>query len=246
MLFNEDSISNSKPIPIFFNGFAALPADTFKLANEAFERGSISDAIQLYESIVSKDYGSASIYHNLGTAYIKQQDWSAARFYLEKGLQEAPLHSAIQKNLRFAREQIDDLYSFPRFPLTGVIETIKSHTGSNFLSVLLSSLFLILVVLLWFRPGNLAVWLYILGSFWIVTLVLLLFERNYDHTNHRMAIIWQNQTPLYDKPEVSDLGIANLSAGYKVRILEQVGPWYYIDLADGTSGWIEQKEVRRL
>jgi tetratricopeptide (TPR) repeat protein len=228
------------------NSFSASPADTFKLANDAFAKGSISDAIQLYESIVSNNYGSATLYHNLGTAYLKQQNWPAARYYLEKGLQEAPFHSAIQHNLQYVREQVDDLYSFPRFPLTGVIEAIKSYLGSSFLSMLLSFAFLVIIVLLWLKPGNLGVWLYSLGFFWLLTFTLLLFELNYDRSNHKMAIVWQNQTQLYEKPEVSDLEKMHLSGGFKVRILERVGPWCRIDLADGTTGWIEEKELRIL
>ena len=96
------------------NVIASAPKDTFKLANEAFEKGAIDDAIHLYESIISNGFVSETIYFNLGTAYIKKKNWSAARFYLEKGIQEDPHHNGLEQNLAVVREQIDDLYNFPQ------------------------------------------------------------------------------------------------------------------------------------
>ncbi|MCB0687373.1 MAG: tetratricopeptide repeat protein [Saprospiraceae bacterium] len=226
---------------------ADAPKDTFRLANEAYEKGAIDDAIQLYESIVTNDYGSTSIYYNLGTAYLKKENWSAARFYLEKGIQANPNHPGLNKNLELVRTAVDDLYNFPHFPLMGLIDNIHSVAGKNIISIVLLILFIVAMAVAWFKPQFWQKGLYGIAGFWLLVFILFMLERKNARIYHNMAIIWKDETPLYDKPENDSVNdIVNLKAGVKVRSLEKVGPWCRIDLADGTSGWIEEKEVRFL
>lgn len=225
---------------------ASAPKDTFELANEAFEKGAIDDAIQLYESVISHGFQSETIYFNLGTAYIKKKNWSAARFYLEKGIQEDPHHAGLEQNLAVVREQVDDLYNFPQFPLTGLVNSIHSLAGKNFISLLLLTLFLGGLAVFWLKP----VWwrpaLYLTFSAWILLLGLFLLEIKNIHIEQNMAIVWQNNAPLFEKPETDNDETSNLKAGIKVRTLEKVGSWCRVDLADGTSGWIEDQELKFL
>ncbi len=224
---------------------ASAPTDTFQMANEAFERGAINDAIQLYENIVDNHYHSTAIYHNLGLAYLKQENWSAARYYLEKGLLEAPLDAGLKRNLQYVREQVDDPYNFPAFPLTGLIVKIHHYAGRNLIAVGLLIVFLGILAIVWLKPMSWQMYSYFLGALWMILLGLFLLERNYDRTNHEMAIIW-SEADVYEKPDELSGPVTSLKNGYKVHILEEVGSWYHIDLADGTTGWMEENNLRRL
>lgn len=249
---NQDRFSMNRLISILFfllfvgSLYADAPKDTFKLANEAFEKGAIDDAIHLYESIISNEFASATIFYNLGTAYIKKQNWAAARYYLEKGLHEEPNNKGLNQNLAYVREQVDDLYNFPHFPLTGVINQIHSMAGKNLLSLALLIFFLAGLGIGWSKPLHWKYILYGISVGWLTLIGLFLVERKNDRIQHNMAIIWQSSTPIYTKPETTSGTELELGAGLKVRTLERVGPWCRVDLADGTAGWIEEKELRFL
>lgn len=226
---------------------ADAPKDTFKLANEAFDRGAIDDAIQLYESIASNNYASAVLFYNLGTAYIRKENWPAARYYLEKGKLEHPTDEDLRHNLEFVREQVDDLYNFPSFPLTGLVDQIHSVSGKNSISVSLLILFGVGLLVLYTKPFHWKSIIYGIGAMWLLVLILFLFERKLERIDHSMAIVWNDQVSLYNKPETdASSSVVTLKAGLKVRTLEKIGPWCRVDLADGTSGWIQDKDVRFL
>ncbi|MCB0665784.1 MAG: hypothetical protein KDC80_08185 [Saprospiraceae bacterium] len=232
---------------IVADAIADVPKDTFRLANEAFEKGAVDDAIQLYESIASNDFGSTTLYYNLGTAYLKKENWPAARYYLEKARQEHPTRVDLNSNLEYVRERVDDQYNFPHFPLAGFIEQIHSLFGKNFISLLMLFLFIGGILVAYLRPSHWKTSLYIGTAAWILVFSVFLLERKIDTIQHNMAIVWNDQVQLYDKPEVArESKIADLRAGLKVRSLEKIGPWCRVDLADGTSGWIEDKDIRFL
>jgi tetratricopeptide (TPR) repeat protein len=225
---------------------ASAPTDTFKLANEAFERGAIEDAIMLYESILTSDFHSPTIYHNLGVAYLRTQNWPNARYYLEKGLLQAPLDAGLNSNLNYIREKVGDSYNFPSFPFTGLINKIHQSAGQNIISIFLLVVFLVTTLVFWLKPGKWQLVSGLLGATWVVILMLFLLERKNEQIHHDMAIVWNQEAALYDKPDEISESISIIYGGHKVRIMEKVGPWYQVDLADGTSGWIEAKELRLL
>ncbi len=228
------------------NVSATTPTDTFKLANEAFEKGAIDDAILLYESILSNDYHSPTIYHNLGVAYLRTQNWPSARYYLEKGLLQAPLDPGLNSNLNFIREKVGDSYNFPSFPFTGLISKIHQIAGQNVISLFLLLVFLCTISVIWFKPGKWQLVSGLLGATWVILLMLFLLERKNEQIHHDMAIVWNHVAELYDKPDEISESISTIYGGHKVRIMEKVGPWCQVDLADGTTGWIEAKELRLL
>ena len=226
-------------------GKAGTPSDTFRLANQAFEAGNIEDAIMLYESIASSGYESAALYFNLGTAHTQKNQWAPARLYLEKALWIDPTEKRVALRLENVKEQIDDLYHFPVFPLTGVIRQIHGGLGKNAISTLLLLVFTALLSLFWFKPNQWKYYTLGLGTAFLVLISLLLLEINYTKRHHQLHIIWKD-TALLEKPDDSSTELTSLSAGYKIRILEEVGPWFRIDLADGTEGWVRNEGLRSL
>ena len=225
---------------------AQLPSDTFKLANDAFDRGAIDDAIQLYQSIEQSDYQSVDLFFNLGTAFVEKRKWAEARYYLEKAILLNPLHEGVKHNLTYVQEQVDDVYHFPHFPFTQTIEYLHGQFGWNTISIMLLIAFLLSLATLWFRPKG---WKPIFYSFTTLVLILIglfLLERNYERTNHEMGVVWDRPIELREIPDELADPLTRVNAGFKVRVLEQLGPWCRVDLADGSEGWMPLQAIRFL
>ncbi len=230
--------------------FASTPSDTFRLANEAIRNGQVNDAIQLYRAIADNGYESVALYHNLGTAYAKKEDWIEARYFLEKARMINPKEAAVLQNLGYVKEHVDDPYQFPLYPLFPAIEWIHAYLGGNFIAVcflffttiLLASIYMFVVSsrLLW------QVLIWITALLFLVAGVFLFFDKTYYAFHDRMLILSEAKTAIYAKPDEFSEVVADLLGGHKLRRMETVGPWYRIDLADGTEGWILADKVRPL
>ena len=225
------------------------PSDTFRLANEAFQKGAVDDAIQLYQAIADNGFKSLALYYNLGTAYATNENWGEARYYLEKAKLENPLDTRVQKNLEKVKSAIEDPYLYPKYPLFPTIELIHAKAGKSIISLIFLLIFLLLIassymryIRRWhqFKAYNtaLAVLLVVIG-------ILLFFEQTYEHFHDRMVIA--NQTShLYEVPDLEGEIALEVQHGHKLRIQEELGPWYRVDLADGTIGWIPRDQVTSL
>ena len=223
--------------------------DTFRLANSAFKEGSIDDAIQLYRAIADKGYVSLPLYFNLGSAYAKKRNWTEARYYLEQAHLENPLHKDVNKNLDFVKEQIDDPYTYPKYPLFSLIELIHSGLGRNVVSIFFLLCFLGCATSLYLRwigqlKNKLVNWLF--ATFLIFFGIIMFFEQTYERFHARMVIVNLPTTNLYKIPDVEGEVAFDLQGGHKLRIQESIGPWYKVDLADGTEGWVPADHVKGL
>ena len=225
------------------------PTDTFKLANEAYQRGALDDAIQLYQSIADNGFKSLALYYNLGSAYANKERWGEARYYLEKARLENPLDPKVNKNLEKVKSAIDDPYIYPKYPLFPTVELIHAKVGKNIISILFLLLFILLLSSLYL--------VYVRRSFQgkaiplicvallLVVGTLLFFEQTYERFHNRMVIATE-ESSLYGVPDLEGEIALELRHGHKLRIQEELGPWYKVDLADGTEGWIPRDQVRSL
>lgn len=224
-------------------------SDTFKLANEAYSKGAIDDAIQLYQAIADNGYKSLALYYNLGSAYANQENWGEARYYLEKARLENPLDPKVKKNLEKVKAAIEDPYLYPRYPLFPTIELIHAKAGRNVISIIFLILFLLFLCGIHLKhirqlPGVRLVPVFIGGLLFIVG-IMLFFEQTYERFHNRMVIVNQDSA-LFRVPDINGAVGLELKPGHKLRIQEHLGPWFRVDLADGTEGWIPRDQVKTL
>ena len=77
-------------------------------ANERYERGEYAEAAQQYEALVARGYGDASVYFNLGNAYLESGDLGRAILSYLRARELAPRDSDIRANLDLARSMTVD------------------------------------------------------------------------------------------------------------------------------------------
>ncbi|HLU80689.1 MAG TPA: SH3 domain-containing protein, partial [Flavobacteriaceae bacterium] len=64
--------------------------------------------------------------------------------------------------------------------------------------------------------------------------------------NRQFAIIFAAEAQVKSAPNQGSELVFLLHEGTKVRVMEDFGEWYEIQLPDGKSGWLQKQEVRKL
>ncbi len=86
------------------------PSDAARMAgaNERYERREYAEAAQQYEALIARGYGDASVYFNLGNAYLESGDLGRAILSYLRARELAPRDSDIRTNLDLARSMTVD------------------------------------------------------------------------------------------------------------------------------------------
>ena len=77
-------------------------------ANERYERGEYAEAAQQYEALIDRGYEDASVYFNLGNAYLESGDLGRAILSYLRARELSPRASDIRTNLDLARRMTVD------------------------------------------------------------------------------------------------------------------------------------------
>lgn len=221
-------------------------------ASKAYEAGQWQEAVSLYESISGLGLESAALYCNTGNAYFKIQDYPRAILYYEKSLKLDPSYSDARYNLKVASDFVQDMIDqVPEFILKTWSKDLCYTLDSNTWAVLaLVSFAFFLSGLLLFLLSELSglrktgffsaiIFLILFGfSIWFST-----WQKS-DYMNKDTAVIVAPVVSVKNSPSSetsSDLFI--LHDGTKVRVIDEVGNWYNIELSDGRQGWIQSKAL---
>ena len=221
-------------------------------ANQAYVEGRWSDAVQGYEQISGMGLESAALYCNTGDAYFKDGNIPTTILFYERALKLDPSYEDARYNLELLNSTIQDRIDIvPEFILKVWARDICYIMDSNawavcFLVLVALTLALLLVFLLaptaaWRRAG------FFTG---IITLLLDLSALSFslwqkkDYMSADSAIVMRPVTSVKSSPSAEaskDLFI--LHEGTKVRILDTVGNWNNISLADGRQGWLPSDDL---
>lgn len=221
-------------------------------ANAAYAEGRWMDAAADYELISSMGLESPALYCNTGDAYFKDGNIPKAILYYERALKLDPSYEDARFNLAFLENSIQDrITAVPEFVLKAWARDACYIMDSDswavlFLVLLACTLALVLLFLLapsvaGRRTGFFA---------GIVTFVLAVFCLSFslwqkqDYMKADGAIVMRPVTSVKSSPssEVSkDLFI--LHEGTKVKVIDEVGQWKNIELADGRQGWLPSDDI---
>jgi tetratricopeptide (TPR) repeat protein len=223
--------------------------------NSAYAEGKWIEAVDDYMAISDMGLESADLYYNIGDAWFKAGDNARAVLYFERALRLDPAYEDAEYNLELVRGRLqDDIETVPEFFLKEWLRSVSLLMSSDawavmFIILLSCTLSLLLVFLLsssllWKRVGFFTA---------IVTLVLMvaslsfsLWQKN-DYMAHDEAVVMKTVTSVKSSPSTdnsTDLFI--LHEGTKVTVLESVGAWTNVSLADGRQGWMKTSDIERI
>lgn len=221
-------------------------------ANQAYVEGRWSDAVSGYELISGMGLESAALYCNTGDAYFKEGNVPMAILFYERALKLDPSYSDARYNLELMNSIIQDrIDPVPDFILKVWAKDVCYIMDSDawavcFLVLLALTLGLVLLFLLAPTAGGRCT-----GFFTgIVTLLLAvasltfsIWQKN-DYMSADEAIVMRPVTSVKSSPSSeASMDLFILHEGTKVTILDSVGNWNNIELADGRQGWIPSSDI---
>lgn len=224
-------------------------------ANAAYAEGRWDAAVSGYEMISDMGLESAALYCNTGNAYAKSGNVPMAILNYERALKADPSYEAAAYNLELMNTRIQDrIDPVPEFFLKKWLSAISYIMNSDawaIVSLVLLGLTLAMFLLFLLAPS-------VAGrrTGFFIGLVLLVFmsfalgfsiSQKKTYMNADKAIVMRPVVSVKSSPSTeSSKDLFILHEGTKVTVLDQVGTWNNISLADGRQGWLPASDMERI
>lgn len=237
---------------IFSVCFPALiwagPATTAK-ADSAYTAQNYELAIQLYSSLLSENYHSATLYYNLGNAYFKSNELGEAIWAYHKAQKIDPSRKDIAYNLQFASGLTKDK-----------IEYVQSGIGQWFSALIYGRqvnfwawvciLFSVFAAVAWYlyreSLSKSMRSIYVLGLGICFSLMAFSFiagiSQYYRITSIDQGIVTDSFLNVYTAPQTNDTPAFELHEGARFEVLAIEGDWIHIEL-NKNQGWVEKDKT---
>ena len=234
--------------------FAENNTTLFDQANSAYKKGQYDTAIAMYSGILRSGVESPEIYFNLANSYYKKKDIANAIFNYEHAHKLAPADDDINFNLQLAQTLVvDKINILPEVFFKKWIREFSEFYSSNgwaWMSIITFISFLLMVLVYLFSNVS---WLKKLG-FWLGVFAIFIsitsFANSYNikqsDEQHGSAIIMSASVTIKSSPDEDGTDLFVLHEGSKVWIIDHVGEWYKVKIADGNSGWIKKSEFEEI
>ena len=221
-------------------------------ATSMYSQGQWDLALKDYSSIAAAGLESAALYCNMGNVYFKIEDYPHAILYYERALKLDPSYADARYNLGIASGQIQDrIDAVPEFILKSWARDLCYVLDSDawgWLCIVFFALALAML-LLFLLSGRLGARR--TGFFTMIVSLLLsgmalwfsLWQKS-DYERADSAIVMRPVSSVKSSPSSeSSTDLFILHEGTKVTILDEVGEWRNITLADGRQGWMLSSDM---
>ncbi len=230
----------------------AYPDSLWTAGVEAYSEGRWSEAQKDWTAVAGLGVSSTELEYNLGNVYFKTGDYARAVLHYERALKLDPSFGDARFNLALTQNYIrDKIDSVPEFFLRQWGRKLSYAMSCDawavaFLLLLALALSLAVAFLLGGSPAARRATFF--GG--IAALLLSLFclgfaaSQKADRAKNDSAIILTPVTSVKSSPgggTAKDLFV--LHEGTKVRILDGIGDWQNIELADGRQGWLPSSDM---
>ena len=221
--------------------------------NEKYTQGQFPEALNNFVKIEEAGYTSEALLYNIGNTYFKLKENGKAILYYERVLKLNPSNADAASNLALAKEySLDKIEGVPEFILATWIKNINYSLSSDMWSYI--SLFLfaaVAVFLLGFKfayTSRLRKFSFFLG---MVALLFGIFSaffawgQRHNANLKDSAIVMKLVSTVKSSPDTSGKTLFILHEGTKVKLLEELGGWMRIELADGRQGWLISIDIEK-
>ena len=230
----------------------SYPDSLWRSGVQAYTAGDYAQALQDFEGVRATGLMSKELYYNLGNAHFKSGEIAPAILWYERALRLDPSDSDIRYNLDYARAVTQDR-------IDEVPEIFFEQWGHAMCYLLPSNVWAV-IGLVGFALFVACALLFLLGStsarrrlgFFVGLAFLLVALLGWDFAQWQrtealrqdQAIVMRPVTSVKSSPAAEgakDLFI--LHEGTKVRILDNVGGFSQIEIADGRQGWLPSPDI---
>lgn len=238
-----------------FNSFAGNETYVDSLwtsAVQAYSEGNYLRSAADFSAIEAAGLASPELYTNIADAYFKNQEYGQAILYYERALKLNPSYKDAGYNLEIARQMtLDKIESVPEFFLNTWARKLCYSLPPNTWTALFFAFFaLTLAMVVVFFLARTSLWRKIPFFSAIVSLLLSALciscawvQKSHFETRDE-AIVTRAVCAAKSSPSaVSGADLFVLHEGTKVKILDTVGEWTNIAIADGREAWVLSVEI---
>lgn len=226
----------------------------FEQATNAYNKGEFKQAIGFYEEILSNEKHSANLYFNLGNCYYKLGEIGPSIYYYEKALLLNPGDSEIKNNLGYAQNmRLDAIEQMPESAFSRFYNATVAKLSFDqwsYLAVGFVFLFVLAYMAYYLFQGATRKRFSFVTSLVAIALCALSVGFAYlqyeQSSANNPAIVFTREVGVNSEPNDRSEKIFTLHEGTKVNMLEKLGEWQKIKIADGQTGWLPESSLRRL
>lgn len=242
-------------ITFFSNAIYAQDVrELWKNGNEKYTQGQYTEALENYIKIEESGFTSEALLYNIGNTYFKLKENGKSILYFERTLKMNPANKDAQNNLALAKEySLDKIEEVPEFILTTWVKDINYSLSSDIWSYISLFLFAVVALLLlsfkFASTSKLRKLSFFLG---MIALLFGIFAAVFAWTQRRdfmlrdSAIVMKLVSSVKSSPDNSGKTLFILHEGTKVKLLEELGGWKRVELADGRQGWIISIDIEKI
>lgn len=218
-------------------------------ANQAYDAGQYTTALEGYRSLVTDGYASSPLYYNIGNAELRAGRLGAAIASFRRSLTLGPRNADARANLEAARKRTQDALA-PPGPSVTARSLLFWHYGLSqreLVALSLGAYLIFWAALLWrrLRAGSeLPGWIAVASLIVLVLLGGSLLARRI--LPERVAVVISASAAAHTGTNVDSAVRFVLHDGAEVRLLERDGDWARVALPDGQQGWISTAELELL
>lgn len=243
---------------ICLTGFINLRAadyDTlFQKANAAYTNGYYLEAIDNYLKVADLGYESADLYFNTGNACFKLEDYPSAILYYEKAKKLTPNDEDINFNLGLANTRIvDKIEPVPELFFKTWWKSFRNSLGTDTWAMISVGTFILFFILLAFyllsrvtRVRKTAFYSGLVVLFFAAFTFFIAFQNYRSYHIDKEAIVFTPTITVKSSPNPNSVDLFVIHEGSKVKIMDEVGEWYEIRIANGSVGWLPATALRKI
>lgn len=220
-------------------------------AEKFYAEAKYDSATIAYQKVLEAGYHSAELYYNLGNCFYKDNEIPSAILYYEKALKLDPSNEDVLFNLNLANTRIQDkiealpLLFFIRW-YVGLYNMFSVDTWAK-ISLILFSI-CALLSLFYFLGKNIVVrktgfYLGLIFVFLSAASLFLTYKKYESQLEQSQAIVFQPSVTVKSSPNANGVDLFVIHEGTKLQVIDKVGAWCEIKIANGSIGWIEIKTV---
>lgn len=230
---------------------AETPEALYKKAATLYQANEFEQAAAAYEKILTQNYKSAEVYYNLGNCYYKMNNIGRAILNYERALKLAPHDEDVIHNLQLAQQKtVDKIQPVPQLSIITWWHSFtgwQSARGWNTWAI----------IMLWLAFAAFGVYLFssfkqvagFTGSLFFLLFIAFLslaFKQNKAEQYSNEAVLMVPSVSVKSAPDANGNDIFVIHEGLKFRLLDNVGNWHKIRLADGKTGWLPSTVFSRI
>ena len=225
--------------------------ELYKTASAQYKAGQFEQAQASYEKIISQGYRTSEVYYNLGNCYFKLNNTGKTILNFEHAHKLAPEDEDIAHNLKIAQlKVVDKLIPVPQMAIVSNWNSFTTSQSSKGWGVFaLGFVWIALIVF--------AVYLFVAKKGFVLFLGILLlflsiasgsfaFKQSNAEEDSSEAVLLTENVNVKSAPDANGTDLFTIHEGIKFQILDHVGNWNKIRLADGKVGWVEKNLFEKI